>query len=198
MPECCIRLREAVLFLLHFHIKVNYQIRSESFMKRGAFIKNTGMASMVVMVCLTGACSPQPGPGSKPEERVAATSSDSAAPSVTIESGKRTVEIIDAVEQWPSEAPSEVPRFPFGTIRKIIRTETPDGNSWDMAIDRLPEHAVRDYELMLRERGFKTSSMIVPEKDGDRGSVTGEKGAITVVVIGAGSSASLSIIQKQQ
>jgi hypothetical protein len=167
-------------------------------MKRRAFIRNIGMAFMTVMVCLTCACSPQSGTGSKAENPAAATSSDSAAPSVTIESGKRTVEIMDAVEQWPAEAPAEVPRYPFGTIRKIIRTETPEGNSWDMAIDRLPEHAIRDYEVMLRESGFKTSSMIVPEKDGDRGSVTGEKGAITVVVIGAGSSASLSIIQKQQ
>jgi len=165
-------------------------------MKRGAFIRNMGTASMIAMVCLTGACSPRSGPGSKPEEH--STESDSVAPSVTIESGKRTVEIMDAVEQWPAEGPSEVPRYPFGTIRKIIRTETPEGNSWDMAIDRLPEHAIRDYEVMLRESGFKTSSMIVPEKDGDRGSVTGEKGAITVVVIGAGPSASLSIIQKQQ
>jgi hypothetical protein len=167
-------------------------------MKRGAFIKYIGMATMIVMVCLTGACSSEPGSGSKAEDQNAATLSDSAAPSVTIESGKRTVEIMDAVEKWPSEAPSEVSRYPFGTIRKIIRTETPDGNSWDMAIDRLPKHAIRDYEVMLRESGFKTSSMIVPEKDGDRGSVTGEKGTITVVVIGAGPSASLSIIQKQQ
>lgn len=102
------------------------------------------------------------------------------------------------VRQWPAGVPPEVPRFPYGTISKVIRTETPEGTSWDMAIDGVPPHALRDYEATLKSSGFSTSSLVVPDSEGERGSVTGEKGRVSVVLIGSGSGVSLSIIQKFQ
>lgn len=166
-------------------------------MNRQAFRKTTGGLCLITLAGLLGACNqkaPEPPPAA-PEPAPAVV--DTAASSVTIESGNSTVEITDAAKPWPDDAPAEVPKYPSGTIRKIIKTETPDGNSWDMAIDRLPEHALRDYEAALKAKGFETTSMIVQEKEGDRGSVTGIKGPLTVVLIGSGGSMSLSIIQKQ-
>jgi hypothetical protein len=166
-------------------------------MNRQAFSKITRSLSLIALASLLGACNQKP-----PEQQPAApepapAAADTAASAVTIESGNSTVEITDAVKPWPDDAPADVPRYPYGTIRKVIKTETPDGCSWDMAIDHLPEHALRNYEAVLKAKGFETTSMIVPEKEGDRGSVTGIKEPFTVVLIGSGGSMSLSIIQKQ-
>jgi hypothetical protein len=164
--------------------------------------KNTGHLLIVIIAIFLGAChqkikptwqsdAPQSAPAPVP------AAADTAKKPVTIESGKTRVDVVDAVKQWPADAPAEVPRYPYGSIRKIIRTETPDASSWDMAIDRLPEHALRDYEASLKAKGFSTTSMIIPEKEGDRGNVTGIRGQVTVVLLGSGGNASLSIIQKQ-
>lgn len=166
-------------------------------MNRHLFSKTAGALSLLTLAGILGACNQKPPvlPPATPEAPPAAA--DTAGNSVTIESGKGSVEITDVAKPWPDDAPADVPRYSFGTIRKIIRTETPDGNSWDMAIDHLPEHALRDYEAVLKAKGFQTTSMIVAEKEGDRGSVTGIKGQLSVVLIGSGDSMSLSIIQKQ-
>ncbi|NTU53834.1 MAG: hypothetical protein HGA97_09105 [Chlorobiaceae bacterium] len=168
-------------------------------MNRWTTLGTLGSLSLVLfMAGILDGCRPNKQPDSLTGNVTEAPSaaSDSSGHAVTIESGDRSVEISEAVEQWPTGAPAEVPRYPYGTIRKIIRSETPEGNSWDMAIDGLPEHAIREYEAMLKASGFKTTSLIVPAQDGERGSVTGEKGLVTVVLIGSGSSANLSIIQK--
>ncbi|HHE31529.1 MAG TPA: hypothetical protein ENL07_02535 [Chlorobaculum parvum] len=167
-------------------------------MSRQGFFRFTGRIALVILSGLLGACD------HKAElERQSATPStvtapaDSAEPDVTIDSGDRSFEITDKVQPWPSEMPIEVPRFEAGTIRKIIRTETPEGRSWDMAIDGVPPNAVKAFVAMLKEEGFETSSLIVPEKEGERGSVTGLKGELTVVLIASGGNASLSVILKE-
>ncbi|UWX57694.1 hypothetical protein NY406_10990 [Chlorobaculum sp. MV4-Y] len=165
-------------------------------MSRQVFSKTTGGLCLIILAGFLGACNQKaPEQQNASPEPVSAAADNTTA--VTIESGKGSVEITNAVKPWPDDAPADVPKYLYGTIRKIIRTETPEGNSWDMAIDRLPQHALRDYEAALKAKGFETTSMIVPEKEGDRGSVTGIKGAFTVVLIGSGGSMSLSIIQKQ-
>lgn len=171
-------------------------------MKRMTIIGTLGRLSLLFFIAGTlDACGPKQKPdpmeGADPAERPLPDAPDSVDQSVTIETRERSVEISDAVEPWPQELPVEVPRYPYGTIRKIIRTETPDGNSWDMALEGLPEHGIRDYEILLKSKGFQTSSVIVPEAGGERGSVTAEMGPLSVVLIGSGSSASLSIIQNQ-
>jgi len=166
-------------------------------MSRKVFSKTTGRLYLVILAAVLGACRQKTPelPSAVPEPVPAA--SDNSGSAVTIESGRGSVEIIEAAKPWPENTPAEVPKIPYGTIRKIIRTETPEANSWDMAIDGLPEHVLRDYEVALKAKGFQTTSMIVPEKEGDRGSVTGIKGPLSVVLIGSGRSMSLSIIQKQ-
>jgi hypothetical protein len=170
-------------------------------MNRWSSFRTMGTASLLLLMAALCACQYQP--GQDIEDAIRADSSKSAASSisgeqpVTIETKERSVEIMNATEKWPDELPADVPRLTNGKIRKIIRTETPEGKSWDMAIDGLPEHALKDYEAALKVNGFQTSSMIVAEQTGDRGSLTGEKGPVTVVMIGSGSGASLSVIQKQ-
>ncbi|WP_164926794.1 hypothetical protein [Chlorobaculum tepidum] len=165
-------------------------------MSRQVFSKTAKGLYLISLASILGACNHKAPEQQNTAPKPVSAAADNAT-AVTIESGKGSVEITDAVKPWPDDAPADVPRYPYGTIRKIIRTETPEGNSWDMAIERLPEHALLDYEAVLKAKGFETTSMIVPEKEGDRGSVTGIKGAITVVLIGSGGSMSLSIIQKQ-
>lgn len=171
-------------------------------MKRMTLIGTLGRLSLVCILAGTlDACGAKQKPDSKesgvPAEHPAPDVTDSVDQSVTIETRGRSVEFSNAVEPWPAEAPEEVPRYPYGTIRKIIRTETPEGSSWDMALEGLPAHGIRDYEILLKSKGFQTSSLIVPEAGGERGSVTAEMGPVSVVLIGSGSTASLSIIQKQ-
>lgn len=168
-------------------------------MNRMTIIGTLGRISLVCILAGTlDACGPKQKPdateGDVPAKHPAPDSVDQ---SVTIETRERSVEISNAVEPWPVEVPEEVPRYPYGTIRKIIRTETPEGSSWDMALEGLPAHGIRDYEILLKSKGFQTSSLIVPEAGGERGSVTAEMGPVSVVLIGSGSTASLSIIQKQ-
>jgi hypothetical protein len=169
-------------------------------MSRQVLGKTTGSLFLVSMAILLGACNHKAKIGQEfatPAQEPAPATGNPAGNAIRIDSGKASVAIVDAVKQWPSDAPPEVPRYPYGSIRKIIRTETPEANSWDMAIDRLPEHALRNYESSLKAKGFSTTSMIIPEKEGDRGNVTGIKGQVTVVLMGSGGSASLSIIQEQ-
>jgi hypothetical protein len=165
-------------------------------MSRNVFTKTTGRLFLVILAAILGACRQKTPEHSSAAPEAVPAATDSAVRAVMIESGKGSVEIIEAAKPWPDNAPAEVPKIPYGTIRKIIRTETPEADSWDMAIDGLPEHVLRDYEVSLKAKGFETTSMIVAEKEGDRGSVTGIKGPISVVLIGSGRSMSLSIIKK--
>lgn len=169
-------------------------------MSRQAFSGFTRGISLIMFAGLLWGCDfrteparQSPSSASEPAQSPA----DSSEPEVTIDTGDRSIEITEKVEAWPSELPAEVPRFASGAIRKIIRTETPEANSWDMVIDRLPARALKDYEAALKKAGFETSSMIVSEKEGDRGSVTGQKGPVTVVMIASGGNASLSVILTQ-
>jgi len=167
-------------------------------MSRQAFFRFTGSIALVTLAGLLGACDHKAEPDQQPATPSAVTASaDSAEPDVTIDTGDRSIEITDKVQPWPPEMPAEVPRFDAGTIRKIIRTETPEGRSWDMAIDEVPPNAVKAFVATLKEAGFETSSLIVSEKEGDRGSVTGLKGELTVVLIASGGNVTLSVILKE-
>ena len=166
-------------------------------MSRNVFTRTSGRLFLVILAAILGACRQKAPEHSSAVPEPVPSATDSAGSAVTIETGRGSVEIIEAAKPWPDNAPADVPKIPYGTIRKIIRTETPEANSWDMAIDGLPEHVLRDYEVALKAKGFETTSMIVAEKEGDRGSVTGIKGSISVVLIGSGRSMNFSIIQKQ-
>ncbi|NTU67795.1 MAG: hypothetical protein HGB02_02815 [Chlorobiaceae bacterium] len=126
-----------------------------------------------------------------------ATQADSAVPdggqSVTIETSGRTVEIMAGGVGWPAGVPAEVPPFSFGTIHSVTRTESPDGVSWSIAAGELFPEAIKKYALLLKERGFQASSMIV----GNGGSVTGQKGNISIAVVSSAGNATISVALKK-
>ncbi|HWR00366.1 MAG TPA: hypothetical protein VN371_00770 [Chlorobaculum sp.] len=169
-------------------------------MGRGLFSRGVVVATMIVMTGALGACRQKAAPDRtvKPvDQHQGKSTDDGQSQNVTIETKGRTVEILGAVDGWPKEIPVEVPEFSFGTIRRVIRTESPEGQSWDLIMENVREHAIRDYEATLKSRGFQTSSMIVVGKEGERGSVTGEKGSLTIVLISTNGNSSLSVIVKR-
>jgi hypothetical protein len=113
--------------------------------------------------------------------------------SVTIETAGRSVEIMAGGVGWPAGIPAEVPPFTFGTIRSVTRTESAEGLSWSIAAGELLPEAVRKYAALLKERGFQASSMIV----GSGGSVTGQKGNISIAVVSSAGSATISVALKK-
>ena len=113
--------------------------------------------------------------------------------SVTIETAGRTVEIMAGGVGWPAGVPGEVPPFTSGTIHSVTRTESPDGVSWSIAAGELFPDAIKKYALLLKERGFQASSMIV----GSGGSVTGQKGNISIAVVSSAGSATISVALKK-
>lgn len=155
---------------------------------------------MIVTTGLLGACRQKAAPDRtlrNPDQGQGKVPGEAETQNVTIETKGRTVEIMGAVEGWPKEIPAEVPQFSSGTIRRVIRTETPEGQSWDLTVEKVREHAIRDYETILKASGYQTSSMIVTGKEGERGSVTGEKGAVTIVLISTSGTSSVSVILKK-
>lgn len=166
-------------------------------MSRQAFSRFTASVAILTFAGLLGACDHKPEPASQSAASTDSDSSDLSGQAVTIETGGRSFEITEKAETWPEQIPGDVPKLVSGKIRKIIRTETPEGSSWDMAIDGLSAHVLKAYAEALKAAGFETTSMIVPQKDGERGSVTGLKDDVSVVLIASGGNASLSVIQKQ-
>lgn len=117
----------------------------------------------------------------------------SAGQSVTIETSGRTVEIIAGGVGWPSGVPGEVPPFSFGSINSVTRTENDEGVSWSIAAGELLPDAIRKYAALLNEHGYQASSMIV----GNGGSVTGQKGNISIAVVSSAGSATISVALKK-
>lgn len=167
-------------------------------MSRQAFSRFTASVVAFLTFAGLGACDHKSEQTSHPAASTTGSpSSDLSGQAVTIETGGRSFEIAKKAQTWPEEIPGDVPKLFSGKIRKIIRTETPEGSSWDMAIDGLSVHVLKMYAEALKAAGFETTSMIVPQKDGERGSVTGLKDDVSVVLIASGGNASLSVIQKQ-
>ena len=118
---------------------------------------------------------------------------EDASQSVTIETSGRTVEIMAGGVGWPSGIPAEVPPFSFGTIHSVTRTESGEGVSWSIAAGELFPETIKKYAALLKERGFQASSMIV----GNGGSVTGQKGNISIAVVSSAGSATISVALKK-
>jgi len=112
--------------------------------------------------------------------------------SVTIETSRRTVEIIAGGAGWPSGVPDEVPPFSFGSINSVTRAESDEGESWSIAAGELMPDAIRKYAALLKEHGYQASSMIV----GNGGSVTAQKGNISIAVVSSEGNATISVALK--
>ena len=112
---------------------------------------------------------------------------------VTIETAGRTVEIVAGGVRWPQGIPADVPPFSFGAIHSVTRTESADGVSWSIGAGSLAPDAIKKYASLLKERDFQASSMIV----GNGGSVTGQKGSISIAVVSSNGTATISVAVKK-
>ncbi|MBN1199847.1 MAG: hypothetical protein JXA23_10880 [Bacteroidales bacterium] len=108
---------------------------------------------------------------------------------VTIEGDNYKTELNTAGNQWPEGIPEDVPEFTFGEIHGTTATETDEVYGWGIHFADVPKDAVEKYSAALKEKGFKTVKVIMDEG----GTVTGEKGKITVSLISGDDMTHLSI-----
>ncbi len=103
---------------------------------------------------------------------------------ITLESEKGKVEIESRGQEWPDEAPADVPKFKYGTIKGTIKGETPTDNTWAVTFENVGFEALEKYEADLKKAGFTTTSI---KMNDNAGSLMGEKNQMTVsVMLGEG------------
>ena len=94
------------------------------------------------------------------------------------------------VKSWPKDIPDEVPEFTFGKMSNLATQMLDEGKGWTFIFEEIPENAIEDYKQLLKDKGFKVSSVNMP---GGQGQVTGEKGNIIVAMMEGGSMATLNV-----
>jgi len=115
---------------------------------------------------------------------------------ITIESEGQKIEIQSNGGVWPADMPPEVPKFTYGSIKAVTRSEMTDGKSWTVVCENVPGSIVKDYESRLKSSGFQTVSTIVTSSEGEGGSVSGTKEKLNVTLMTGSGSASLSVVKE--
>jgi|WetSurMetagenome_2_1015567.scaffolds.fasta_scaffold96041_3 hypothetical protein len=116
---------------------------------------------------------------------------------VTIQSEGQKIEIqSNNSGVWPNDLPGEVPKFAYGQIKAVTRSDAPDGKSWVVICENVPGNIIKSYESLLKTSGFKTVSTIITSGEGEGGSVSGEKEKLKVALITGNGSASLSVVKE--
>ncbi|MCX6180113.1 MAG: hypothetical protein NT163_12265 [Chlorobiales bacterium] len=114
---------------------------------------------------------------------------------ITIESEGKKIEIQGNSAVWPTDMPTEVPKFSYGKIKAVTRSTMPEGKSWTVVCENVMGNIVKDYESNLKSCGFKTVATIVTSDQGESGSVSGTKDKLNVALIIGSGSASLSVVK---
>ena len=115
---------------------------------------------------------------------------------ITIQSEGQKIEIQGNSGVWPADMPADVPRFSWGKIGVVTRSETPEGKSWNVVFESVSGNIVKDVESQLKSKGFQKVSTIVTSGDGVGGVVSAEKEKLKVVVMTGNGTASLSVVQE--
>jgi hypothetical protein len=116
---------------------------------------------------------------------------------ITIQSEGQKIQIQGSESGvWPNDMPGDVPRFAYGQIKAVTRSDMPDGKSWVVVCENVPGNIIKSYEALLKNSGFKTTSTIITSGDGEGGSVSGEKDKLKVALISGNGSASLSVVKE--
>ncbi|NTW09784.1 MAG: hypothetical protein HGA26_00305 [Chlorobiaceae bacterium] len=116
---------------------------------------------------------------------------------VTIQSEGQKIEIQSNTSGvWPNDIPGEVPKFAYGQIKAVTRSDMPEGKSWVVISENVPGNIIKSYESLLKNSGFKTVSTIITSDEGEGGSVSGEKDQLKVALITGNGSASLSVVKE--
>jgi hypothetical protein len=115
---------------------------------------------------------------------------------ITIESEGQKIQIQGKGGAWPEDLPADVPKFSWGKIKAVTRSETPEGKSWVIVCESVPGNIVKDYESKLKSNGFETVSTIVTSDEGEGGTVSGSKEKLKIILMTGSGSASLSVVKE--
>jgi hypothetical protein len=115
---------------------------------------------------------------------------------ITIQSEGQKIEIRGSSGVWPADMPADVPKFSWGQIKAVTRSETPEGKSWSVVCENVHGNIVKDFESQLKNNGFKNISTIVTSGQGEGGVVSGEKEKLKVVLMIGSGTASLSVVKE--
>jgi hypothetical protein len=115
---------------------------------------------------------------------------------ITIQSDGQKIEIQGNSGVWPADMPADVPKFTWGQIKAVTRSETPEGKSWSVVCENVPGNIVKDFESQLKSKGFQNISTVVTSGESEGGVVSGEKEKLKVVFMTGNGSASLSVVKE--
>lgn len=117
---------------------------------------------------------------------------------VSIESDGQKIEIQQQGATWPDDMPSDVPKFAYGTLKAVTRTQTGGADAWTVTCEDVPENSIKAYEALLKSRGFETTLTIVTSDTGSGGSLQASKGPVTVFLLGDNRAVSLSVSREKK
>lgn len=109
---------------------------------------------------------------------------------IVIETEEGTFTSDATVRSWPKEIPNEVPEFSFGKMANLATQNLEESTNWTFVFEEVPANALNDYKAILKDNGFKVSSVSIA---GAGGQVTGEKDNIIVAVMAGDEMATVSV-----
>lgn len=113
---------------------------------------------------------------------------------ITIESEEGKMQINTADNQWPKDAPAEVPVVTAGEIAGTTTSESARGRNWSIRFTGISIGELDRYGAVLKDNGFKINTMKAPKG----GMVTGQKGNIGVIFTVSEKVSSLIITVEQE
>ncbi len=113
---------------------------------------------------------------------------------IAVETEEGTFTSDASVKIWPKEIPNEVPEFKFGKIANLSIQDMEESKNWTLVYEEVPANALNDYKAILKDKGFKISSVSVP---GAGGQVSGEKDNLFVAVMEGDAMASFTVGMKK-
>lgn len=96
---------------------------------------------------------------------------------ITIESEEGKMQINAGANQWPKDAPAEVPELKTGQIAGTTTSESDQGRNWSVRYTGVAVEELDKYGAILKSQGFKINTI----KAAKGGMVSGEKGNIGVI-----------------
>ncbi len=112
---------------------------------------------------------------------------------VTIEGNGERVVMNQGENVWPADIPGEVPEFKGPAIQRVTRTDMNDALTWNIIYEGAAGSNLQTYNAALKEAGFKTALMQMPQG----GSVTGEKDDLLVSLMVSEKTCMVSVQRKK-
>jgi hypothetical protein len=116
---------------------------------------------------------------------------DQSAGTIEIKTEQGDYTVKTEFQTWPDDMPKEVPQIKEGKITSVVKSTAPEGASWTVYYEGLNVSTLESYETQLKRAGFKTALF----KMDDGGSVSGEKGKVTVSCFFTGGTVVLTAFQ---